>query len=63
MERLTKREGKHTVRVCNEWRRHDPVWDRLASYEDTGLTPEEIKVLQEYHGLHTHEDVEASKEV
>lgn len=34
MERLTKREGKHTVRIGNEWRRHDPVWDKLADYED-----------------------------
>lgn len=34
MERLTKREGKHTVRIGNEWRRHDPAWDKLAEYED-----------------------------
>ena len=34
MERLTKREGKHTIRIGNEWRRHDPVWDKLAYYED-----------------------------
>lgn len=34
MHRLTKREGKHTVRIGNEWRRHDPVWDKLAYYED-----------------------------
>lgn len=40
MERLTKREGKHAIRIGNEWRRHDPVWDRLAEYEDTGLSPE-----------------------
>lgn len=33
-ERLTEREGKHTVRIGNEWRRHDPVWDKLADYED-----------------------------
>lgn len=33
-ERLTHREGKHTVRIGNEWRRHDPVWDKLAHYED-----------------------------
>lgn len=43
MERLTKREGKHTVRIGNEWRRHDPVWDRLAEYEDIGATPDELK--------------------
>ena len=36
---------------------------RFAEYEDTGLTPDEIRVLQEYHDLHTHEDVEASKYV
>lgn len=34
MNRLTKREGEHTIRIGNEWRRHDPVWDRLAEYED-----------------------------
>ena len=34
MHRLTKREGRHTVRIGNEWRRHDPVWDKLAYYED-----------------------------
>lgn len=34
MERLTKREGKHTIRIGNEWRRHDPVWEKLAHYED-----------------------------
>lgn len=39
------------------------ILNRLAEYEDTGLTPEEIKVLQEYHDLYTHEDVEASKYV
>ena len=36
---------------------------KLAAYEDTGLTPEEIRVLQKYHDLHTHEDAEASKYV
>ena len=34
MERLTKREGKHTIRIGNEWRRHDVGWDKLAEYED-----------------------------
>lgn len=34
MKRLTKREGKHTIRIGNEWRRHDVGWDRLAEYED-----------------------------
>ena len=34
MDRLTKREGKHTVRIGNEWRRHDRAWDKLAEYED-----------------------------
>ena len=37
--------------------------DRLGQYEDTGLTPEEITVLQRYHDLYTHEDAEASKYV
>lgn len=39
------------------------ILNRLADYEDTGLTPDEIRVLQEYHDLYTHEDVEASKYV
>jgi hypothetical protein len=43
MWRLTKREGKHTIRIGNEWRRYDPVWNRLAAYEDSGLAPEEFK--------------------
>ena len=34
MQRLTKREGKHTIRIRNEWRRHDIGWDKLADYED-----------------------------
>ena len=34
MKRLTKREGKHTIRIGNEWRRHDVGWDKLAEYED-----------------------------
>ena len=34
MARLTKREGKHTIRIGNEWRRDDPVWEKLAQYED-----------------------------
>ena len=34
MERLTKREGKHAIRIGNEWRRNDPVWNRLAYCED-----------------------------
>lgn len=36
---------------------------KLAAYEDTGLTPEEIIVLQRYHDLYTHEDAEAAKYV
>lgn len=43
MKRLTKREGKHTIRIGNEWRGHDPVWDKLAEYEDLELSPEEFK--------------------
>lgn len=34
MNRLTKREGKHCIRIGNEWRRHDIGWDKLAEYED-----------------------------
>ena len=37
--------------------------ERLKQYEDTGLTPEGIKVLQDYHDIHTFDDVEASKYV
>ena len=50
MERLTKREGKHTIRIGNEWRRHDPVWERLAYYED--LFEEATNMLESYeqHG-------------
>ena len=45
MNRLTKREGKHTVRIGNEWRRHDPIWDRLAYYEDLLLEAPDYLVL------------------
>jgi hypothetical protein len=44
MERLTKREGKHTIRIGNEWRRHDAGWDKLAEYEDL----EEERLLMEF---------------
>ena len=52
MERLTKREGKYTVRIGNEWRRHNPIWDKLAEYEDTGLTPQEIEQMKARMPLH-----------
>lgn len=46
MNRLTKREGKHTVRIGNEWKRDNVPWLRLADYEDIGLSPEEVKLLK-----------------
>ena len=55
MERLTKREGKHTIRIGNEWRRHDVGWDKLAEYEDLeekGLLLElKLKVGDEFWEL------------
>ena len=42
MERLTTREGKHCIRIGNEWRRDDPVWNKLAAYEDSGATPNDV---------------------
>ena len=69
MDRITKRcengkvwfaiDGTSTENLL----RFSSILNRLAEYEDTGLTPEEIRVLQEYHDLHTHEDVEASRYV
>ena len=69
MDRLTKRnnngkawlatDGTPIENLC----KFPIVINRLADYEDTGLSPEEIRVLQEYHDLRTHEDVEASKYV
>lgn len=57
MERLTKRiDGKAAFCECvDTCRTCDGVWcrniftmvDRLADYEDTGLTPKEIKEVQE----------------
>ena len=35
----------------------------LAEYENTGLSPADIRVLQKYHDLHTHEDAKASQHV
>lgn len=47
MERLTERWGEDDVWVKG----HDYISaaHRLAAYEDTGLTPEEIKSMQEEH--------------
>lgn len=32
--RLTTREGKHTVRIGNVWKRNNEAWLKLADYED-----------------------------
>ena len=36
MSRLTERDGRLAVRVGGCTKRHDPVFDKLASYEDMG---------------------------
>lgn len=60
MERLTARSGREITYIGKHTRLPGmesagsmrvaatrEVMDRLADYEDTGLTPEEIKTLQE----------------
>lgn len=60
MERLTARSGKEITYIGKHTRLPGmesagsmrvaairETMDRLADYEDTGLTPEEIKTLQE----------------
>ena len=68
MERYTKKDGDGCYVINGEELFEDqcenycgPAADRLAAYEDTGLEPDEIKVLQEYHDLHTADDAEASR--
>ena len=61
MERLTYFDGgKWRIKIGDTEYSGEAV-DRLAAYEDTGLEPDEIKVLQEYHDLHTADDAEASR--
>lgn len=70
MERLSDRAIEiinelHTERLDYE-SEYLPLIDcanKCKEYEDTGLDPEEIKVLQEFHGFHTAEDVMASRRV
>lgn len=53
MERLTTRCAGHAVMAWEHEEQHttqewiDMLTDRLAAYEDTGLTPEQIKNAQE----------------
>ena len=53
MERLTTRCSGYAVMAWEHEEKHtaqewiDMLTDRLAAYEDTGLTPEEIKELRE----------------
>lgn len=49
MERLTERDENGNVHFINYIRDKDIIPDRIAAYEDTGLTPEEINELQEKH--------------
>lgn len=74
MERLTMwYDGNHAICANEECSLSDcpfadpiceqvqNIIDRLAAYENTDLEPDEIKVLQEYHDLHTADDAEASR--
>ena len=61
MERLTYFDGGKWRLKIGDTEYSGEAVDRLAAYEDTGLEPDEIKVLQEYHDLHTADDAEASR--
>ena len=53
MERLTSREGNKIFIDCGDRiditpeETREMVVNRLAAYEDTGLTPKEVEVLKE----------------
>jgi hypothetical protein len=59
MERLTERMANGTVRRTDVM--GESVMLRLAAYEDTGLTPEEIMTLQELHDFYNSNDCLASR--
>lgn len=59
MERLTERMANGTVRRTDVM--GESVMLRLAAYEDTGLTPEEITTLQELHDFYNSKDCLASR--
>ena len=55
MERFTKKIDGVWTASCEYGSSPCPVVtqeviDRLAAYEDTGLTPEEIQIQKEYYG-------------
>jgi hypothetical protein len=62
MKRLT--EHRETPLVMSMWGGNSEtlkIYNRLAAYEDTGLEPEEIRVLQEEHDFYSKEDALASQ--
>ena len=48
MERLTREDWKPCDMIFMGMDTAAKISNRLAEYEDTGLTPEEIKVLKEF---------------
>ena len=64
MERLTRRDGTdvymlcgdrcYSVANCNLCDVHNVLLDRLAAYEDTGLTPEELVGLRDNEVIPEH---------
>ena len=62
MERLTEhREGPLAMSMWAGSQKELQIYNRLAAYEDTGLTPEEVKAalreLERYRGLGTAEEL------
>lgn len=60
MERITKPGYKfdllNALQGLTKYTEVDEILNRLAAYEDTGLTPEEIETLQEWHDFRDSED-------
>lgn len=62
MNRLT--EHREAPLVMSMWGGSSEalrIYNRLAAYENTGLEPEEIRVLQEEHEFYNKEDVPTSQ--
>jgi hypothetical protein len=66
MNRLTRRNGAGSAIPNNGFggltnSAGQQIINALAAYEDTGLTPEEIKALQELHDFYNSKDCLASR--
>ena len=57
MDRLTRREPDgQAIALHGDCGWYGKIVQRLAAYEDTGLTPQEIKSMQEWHDFRDSRD-------